>query len=68
MMRTPSRTDNEWDTSKVSPFTWEHVAVEVLMDIRQELRNMNCLLNCKNFTEIPTTLRSINRKLGAKKP
>jgi hypothetical protein len=35
------------------------VAVEVLMDIRNELRRLNSLLSCKNTLCIPGYLRRI---------
>lgn len=34
-----------------------HIAV--LMDIRDELKKLNCLLSCSNFTGIPHTLKRI---------
>jgi hypothetical protein len=40
--------------------------VAVLMDIRDELRTMNSILTCPNFTNIPNTLRSIES--NTKKP
>lgn len=54
------RSNNEWETPKTN-FTWEHVQVEVLMDIRRELQRLNALLHCYNFTTMPATLRSIRR-------
>lgn len=41
--------------------TWERVGIAVLMDIRDELKALNELLRCPNFTGIPATLRSIQR-------
>lgn len=46
---------------------WHMVKVAVLMDIREELRTLNRLLACPNFIQIPATLRSISRKLPAKR-
>lgn len=66
MTRRANRVDVEWETP-ASTFDWDHVTVEVLMDIRQELRDLNRLLRCPNFTGIPTTLRSIRRAMPAKK-
>lgn len=40
--------------------TWEKVGIAVLMDIREELRTLNRLLSCPNFTGIPATLRRIS--------
>ena len=31
----------------------------LLMDIRDELQQLNALLSCRNFTNIPATLRAI---------
>lgn len=41
--------------------TWERVSVAVLMDIRRELRALNQLLTCPNFTTFPSTLRAIEK-------
>lgn len=41
--------------------SWEAVHAALLMDIRDELQALNRLLNCPNFTGIPSTLRSIRR-------
>lgn len=40
----------------------------VLMDIRDELKDLNRILHCQNFLEIPHTLRGIRKKLPAPKP
>ena len=39
--------------------TWERAGIAVLMDIRQELQQLNRLLSCPSFCEIPRTLRKI---------
>jgi len=39
----------------------ESATLCVLMDIREELRTLNALLGCYNFTQIPAVLRSIRR-------
>ena len=31
----------------------------ILLDIREELRTLTGLLNCKNFREVPTILRRV---------
>lgn len=41
--------------------TWERVQVAVLMDIRDELRELNAIFKCKNFLEVPRILRGIRR-------
>jgi hypothetical protein len=40
---------------------WETIRVSVMMDIRDELQELNKLLGCQNFTNIPRTLRAIAR-------
>lgn len=35
--------------------------IAALMDIRDELKQLNKLLGCRNFTNIPATLRAIQR-------
>jgi len=42
----------------------QHLAV--LMDIRDELKSLNQLLSCPNFTEIPSILREIRRNTRKK--
>ena len=62
MDRRSERVNKEWTTPDGSSFTWDHVAIEVLMDIRRELRILNGLLACPNFMSIPMTLRNIARQ------
>ncbi len=47
--------------------TWERVGVAVLMDIRSELRKLNALLSCPNFTRIPLSLSRIAANTTKKK-
>lgn len=49
--------------------TWPraYAQLAVLMDIRDELKKLNKLLYCSNFTGIPTTLRSIRRAMPTKR-
>lgn len=54
--------------------TWDECQLSVLMDIRDELkttnielRSLNTLLRCHNFTDIPRILRGIRRKLPVPK-
>lgn len=37
------------------------IQLSLLMDIRDELKQLNALLSCRNFTNIPKTLRAIQR-------
>lgn len=41
--------------------TWEQVNTALLMDIRDELRRLNTLLHCPNFTDIPQILRAVRK-------
>ena len=40
----------------------------LLMDIRDELRELNTLLNCPNFLAIPGKLEQIRRNTARKRP
>lgn len=53
--------DANWSLSDTT-LTWDEAAVAVLMDIRDELKRLNRLLHCSNFTDIPWTLKTIARK------
>lgn len=64
--------DGDWQlpsapgTTKIA--SWDHVKIAVLMDIRDELKQLNRLLGCPNFTEIPSVLREIRRNTAKPKP
>lgn len=47
--------------------SWERVNLAVLMDLRDELQKLNALLGCRNFTEIPQTLRRISANTAKKR-
>ena len=49
------------------PQSWEQVNTAVLMDLRDELKRLNALLSCPNFTRIPATLRTIQRNTARRK-
>ena len=66
-MRHKARVNVEWETPARIGWSWDHVAIEVLMDIRAELHRLNSVMCCQNFIGIPTTLRTISRKLPAQK-
>jgi hypothetical protein len=40
---------------------WPAIHSALLMDIRDELQRLNSLLACRNFQQIPATLRAIQR-------
>jgi hypothetical protein len=65
MGRRDDRVNVQWRTG--DDLTIERIGVEVLQDIREELRSLNALLHCPNFTGIPATLRSIARRLPARR-
>lgn len=48
------------DERGVTP-TWDAAAVAVLMDLRDELQQLNRLLGCVNFVNIPTMLMAIRK-------
>lgn len=61
-MRRSNRINQDWATP--DHLLWEHVAIEVLMDIRQErqeLQKLNHLLHCSNFLAIPRRLQAIDK-------
>ena len=64
-----TRPNVDWDVAdpdgKVP--TWERVSIAVLMDIRRELRRLNALLACPNFTGIPRTLTAIKRNTAKRR-
>lgn len=45
----------------------DRVQAIVLLDIREELKKLNQLLNCPNFLSVPTSLRVIRRNTTKKK-
>lgn len=61
--------DLEFAVSNNADGTWSHAAIQcvVLMDIRDELKRLNALLYCHNFVGIPTTLKSIQRAMPARR-
>lgn len=66
MGRRANRIDVDWVTTE-NNFTWEQVTVEVLQDIREELRTLNRLLRCPNFLAIPAKLDRISRNTAKPK-
>ena len=61
--------DHNWsigtNSDGTTPSLDAHLAT--LMDIRDELKKLNGLLHCHNFTTIPTVLRGIRAKLPARR-
>jgi hypothetical protein len=68
-MSTDRLKDHNWVFEKDGPngISYESAQLAVLMDLRDELKKLNRLLHCPSFMEIPSTLRSIQRNMPAKK-
>jgi hypothetical protein len=47
--------------------TWEQAGIAVMMDVRDELKQLNRLLNCRNFLQIPWELYEIRKAVQRKK-
>ena len=62
-MRHGGRQNVEWKTPE--SLDWNHVAIEVLMDIREELHILNRVLACPNFVAIPQKLDAIRKNTAA---
>lgn len=56
------RKDANWNLPD-GALGYDACAVAVLMDIRDELKTLNALLACPNFTGIPSTLKSIRKAM-----
>lgn len=52
--------DAQWDLCSPQVDSWAEVQVAVLMDIRDELKQLNRLLGCQNFIAVPQILRRIS--------
>ena len=61
-MRTKFK-DIEWDLADSAGTigTWERVQIAVLMDIRDELKRLNSVIQCHNFIAVPDKLDRIIR-------
>lgn len=46
---------------------YEAIHTALLMDIRDELKTLNAVFACPNFVAVPSTLRTISRKLSRPK-
>lgn len=67
-MPTPRNKDRDWNLC-MDTLEWSQVPTLVLMDIRDELKRLNSLLHCHNFTSLPSEIRGLRRdiKQGNKK-
>lgn len=59
--------DVDWTLPADAIGTWERVNTAILMDIRDELKRLNSLLHCSNFTAIPFKLDAIRNNTTPKK-
>jgi hypothetical protein len=61
--------DNRWGISADASghYAYEGAQLAVLMDIRDELKELNGLLRCQNFLDIPHLLRTIKRNTMKRK-
>ena len=68
MFRTRKYPITDWTIwqNEDGKYHWDQVRVAVLMDIRQELRKLNQLLACDNFSSIPRSLRAITENTKRK--
>lgn len=63
------RKDVDWTIQNPGePITWYGLQAAVLMDLRDELKRLNSLLYCRNFTDMPRTLREIRRNTFKPRP
>ena len=62
MARIRNRKNNEWETP-AEGFDWEHVSIEVLMDIRAELVKLNQMLSCYRFQRMSNDINRIDKRL-----
>ena len=53
--------DIEWEVCDANGniSSWEKVIISVLMDIRDELKQLNAVLQCRRFQQIPQALDAI---------
>jgi hypothetical protein len=67
----PRFKDVEWNLQTGpnynSTATWEQAGIAVMMDVRDELKQLNRLLNCRNFLQIPWELYEIRKAVQRKK-
>lgn len=66
MSRRIDRRQVDWMTPEGNKFTWEHVQIEVLMDIRAELKSLNETLRCHRVWQGMDALQRIDKRLAKK--
>ena len=60
--------DAAWKLPESGLLSYEVAQLAVMMDIRDELKQLNRLLGCHNFQAIPGILRGIRRKIPTPRP
>ncbi len=65
-----SARDVTWKLTPHPNGNYSHSDAElaVMMDIRDELKSLNRLLQCPNFLDIPKRLRKIDRNTARRRP
>lgn len=59
--------DISWNCGEDGSTSLDQAQLAVLMDIRDELKDLNRLLRCENFLRIPRELRDIRRAVQKRK-
>ena len=59
--------DGVWNCGVNGEMSFAGAQLAVLMDIRDELKELNGLLRCPNFVAIPRLLRGIRLNTGQRK-
>lgn len=68
MTRRRERTDCSWETPAGAEFRWEHVAIEVMMDIREELKRLNATLSCYRVSRMSDDINRLERRVARRYP
>lgn len=55
--------NREWNCGKEKNTTIDQAKLAVLMDIRDELKELNATLNCWRFQNMPSVLERIDKRL-----
>lgn len=67
-MSDPRKKDIQWRVrDQDGEVTFDGAQLAVLMDLRDELKKLNVLLHCRNFTNLPAQIRGLRRDLAPKK-
>lgn len=61
-------TDWRHTQSERGTYSYEQVHAILLQEIRDELKRLNALLHCSNFTQLPQVVRRLDRRLSTKMP